>query len=220
MINKEKHLKRLAKSYKDYKVKHRKDYAKKYRELVEKGQSPKTLFIGCSDSRVVPNIITGTDPGDIFVDRNVGNIVPPYQHDKDGTAVSASIEYAVAHLHVEDIIVCGHTHCGACHALYENHAPDEKLEHLDWWLSFAKNAKLEALAMIGQSNEDQLLRATEKFNIIEQLKNLLTYPIIQDELESGNIYIQGWYYHIETVDVEIFDPLEHRFKALDDYTED
>ncbi len=217
MINKDIHLRKLAQSYKAYKEKHRKEYKEKYKELVEKGQNPRTLFIGCSDSRVVPNIITGTDPGDIFVDRNVGNIVPPYMHEKPGTAVSATIEYAVSHLHVQDIIVCGHTHCGACKALYEKYEPDEKLEHLSWWLDFAKSAKLEALAMIGESNEDMLLQATERFNIIEQLKNLLTYPLIQEELEKGNIFIQGWYYHIETGDVEYFDPVEHRFKLLDEY---
>ncbi len=217
MINKEKHLQKLAHSYKQYKEKHRKEYKEKYKDLVEKGQSPRTLFIGCSDSRVVPSIITGTDPGDIFVDRNVGNIVPPYIHDKQGTAVAATIEYAVSHLKVEDIIVCGHTHCGACKALYEKHEHDERLEHLEWWLDFAKNAKLEAMAMIGGSDENLLLRSTERFNIIEQLKNILTYPLIQEELERENIFIQGWYYHIETGDVEYFDPIEHRFKLLDEY---
>ena len=210
-------LAELAKSHREFKQKHQKEYAEHFKELAVKGQSPKILFISCSDSRVVPNLITHTDPGDLFIDRNVGNIVPPYSHDKQGTAVSATIEYAVSHLHVEDVIVCGHTHCGACKALYEEHAPDEKLEHLQWWLEFANEAKLEALGTVGRHDQQKLLQATERFNIITQIRNLLTYPVIQDALETEGIFIQGWYYHIESGDVEYFDPVEHRFKLLEEY---
>ncbi len=210
-------LAELAKSHKEFKKKHQKEYAEHFKDLALNGQHPKILFISCSDSRVIPNLITHTAPGDLFIDRNVGNIVPPYSHEQRGTAVSASIEYAVSHLQVEDIIVCGHTHCGACKALYEDHEPDEKLEHLDWWLDYARDSKTQALATVGSQDKEKLLRATEQFNIITQIRNLMTYPLIQETLENKGIFIQGWYYHIESGDVEYFDPVEHRFRLLEDY---
>jgi carbonic anhydrase len=208
-------LKELATSHAEFKQKHQKELAQHFAELAEKGQNPETLFISCSDSRVLPNLITNTKPGDLFIDRNVGNLIPPFMHNSECTAISASVEYAIHHLHVKNIIVCGHTHCGACAALYEeNDSEDQDTEHLVRWLQFANSAKMEAVAMIGKQDKEQLLRATERFNVIEQLRHLLTYPVVQKAIEEDSLFIQGWYYHIENGDVEYFDPIEHRFKLL------
>ncbi len=211
---------KLAKSHQEFKNKHLKEYADQFKELALKGQSPKVLFISCSDSRVIPNLITHTKPGELFIDRNVGNLVPPYQKDSSCTAVAASIEYAIEHLHVEDIIICGHSYCGACKALYEEHdTEDPNTEKLIQWLEYAKESKISALAMVGKENKEKLLRATERFNLIEQLRHLLTYPVVQKALKEGQLFIQGWYYHIESGDLEYFDPIEHRFKPLNDLEE-
>ncbi len=205
----------LAKSHKKFKEKYAREYAEHFKELAQKGQNPKTLFISCSDSRVVPNLITHTRPGDLFIDRNVGNLVPPFKLDSDCVAISASIEYALFDLKVENIIVCGHTHCGACKALYEDLPEDSRIEHLKRWLHYADGSKEQALAMVGTQEKEKLYRATERFNIIQQLKHLLTYPLVKEGVEAGNLFIQGWYYHIESGELEYFDPVEHRFVPLE-----
>ena len=116
---------------------------------------------------------------------------------------------------MENIIVCGHTHCGACKALYEDLPEDERIEHLRRWLRFAEGTKEQALAMVGIQEKERLYRATERLNVIQQLKNLLTYPLVKEAVEAGDLFIQGWYYHIESGELEYFDPVEHRFVPLE-----
>ncbi len=209
----------LVSAHKKFKETHAKEYAEHFKKLAEEGQSPKTLFISCSDSRVVPSLITHTKPGELFIDRNIGNIVPPFREDTECSAVSASIEYAVNTLEVENIIVCGHTDCGACQALYKDMPASRDTVHIGRWLNFARNARDQALAMVGKQNKKTLYTATERFNIIEQLKNLMSYPTVKANVLEGKLFIQGWYYHIENGDLEYFDPIEHRFKLLEEFTE-
>lgn len=205
----------LAKSHQDFKRIYKQEYVERFKELAEKGQSPKTLFISCSDSRVVPNLITHSDPGDLFIDRNIGNIVPPFDPDCECAAIPASVEYAIFELHVEDIIICGHTDCGACKALYEDLPHEVEISHIEKWLRFAQPAKEKAETLAGVGDTAKLLAATEKFNIIEQLTNLMSYPLVKQKVRDGELQIQGWYYHIDSGDLEYFDPVEHRFFPLD-----
>lgn len=189
----------------------------KFSDLVEYGQSPEVLFIGCSDSRVVPDLIVNAKPGDMFILRNIGNFVPPYKHDNDFHGSSAAIEYAVSVLGVKDIIVCGHSHCGACEALYQDLSTEPHLVHVRKWLELGKKAKLEAQNFFKnefEQNRQKLFRKTEKISITHQLENLLTYPEVKRKVEIGELDLHGWYYKIEDGSIEYYDGECGKFKAL------
>ncbi len=211
----------LVESYKQFREKYGQKYSGLFQELVEQGQSPKTLFIACSDSRVVPNLITHTRPGDLFIARNIGNFIPPFDPESEASATPAAIEYAVSVLNVDNIIVCGHTDCGACKSLYQE-IPEDNIEmtNIRKWLRFGDDAKTQALALVGDQNPKDLYAATEKFNIIEQMKNLLTYPAIKRKVAEGEIFIQGWYYHLDSGELEYFDPLKHQFLPIEESIKD
>ncbi|BAF69443.1 carbonic anhydrase [Nitratiruptor sp. SB155-2] len=207
-------VKRLIENYKEFKKIHFKKYEELFEELVKNGQQPKTFFIGCSDSRVVPDLITGAKPGDLFIFRNVGNFIPPFKPDADFHGTAAAIEYAVSVLNVQDIVVVGHSHCGACASLYQELPQSEELIHTKTWLQLGKLAKEAAIAEVGKEDKEALLRATERFNVIVQLANLLTYPAVLRRLEEGSLFVHGWYYKIESGEIEYFDEEEERFKPI------
>ncbi len=199
-------------------------YFKKNKEsllnLVKKGQSPKALFIGCSDSRVIPDLMVQSDPGDLFVIRNVGNFVPPYKPDEDFHATASGIEYAVSVLKVKDIIICGHTHCGACNHLYEK-IEDDSLVHTKKWLELGESAKTSAILSLGaNAPKEDLLRLTEKLSITKQIENILTYPNVKKRFENGDLHIHGWYYYIETGKIDYYNPESYEFLPLNDLLED
>lgn len=185
-------------------------------DLVHNGQHPKALFIGCADSRVVPNLITQTNPGELFVLRNVGNLVAPYKPDEDYHSTAAGIEYAVTALEVSEIIICGHTHCGAIASLFKE--IDEKpFVHTKKWLTLGNKAKSLALLALGKNApKEELLRLTEKLSVISQIENLLTYPYVKEQVDAGTLHIYGWMYDIENGDIEYYDPDEYEFKSLSD----
>jgi carbonic anhydrase len=198
-------------TFKNYFKENKKDLL----ELVKNGQKPKALFIGCSDSRVIPDLMLQTKPGDLFVIRNVGNFVPPFRPDDDFHSTASGIEYAVSILKVKEIIVCGHTHCGACEALYKN-LDDEKLVHTKKWLELGESAKKNAILSLGHNaNKEELLRLTEKLSIVNQIENLLTYPKVKEKVENGDLHIHGWYYYIENGKIEYFDTENYEFKPLE-----
>ncbi|SFV50173.1 Carbonic anhydrase [hydrothermal vent metagenome] len=196
------------------------NYFKKNKEhllkLVQEGQKPKALFIGCSDSRVIPDMMLQTKPGDLFVLRNVGNFVPPFSPDDDYHATAAGIEYATSVLKVNEIIICGHSYCGACAALFEEHDKSEATIHTRKWLTLGEQAKKSALLSLGNdAKKDDLLRLTEKLSIINQIENILTYPQVKERFEKGDIHIHGWYYHIENGKIEYYDADSYAFVPLD-----
>lgn len=212
-MNNKKLLQEYAKGNKLFKT-----YFKENKEslvkLVVEGQSPKALFIGCSDSRVIPDLIVHSNPGDLFVLRNVGNLVPPFKPDEDYHATASGIEYAVSVLKVEEIIICGHSHCGACKSLYEN-IDNDSLIHTKKWLELGKSAKTSAILSLGANAPiENLLRLTEKLSVVKQIENILTYPIVKKRFEKGNLYIHGWYYDIETGNIEYYDAESYEFLPL------
>ncbi len=191
-----------------------KENEKELVRLAKHGQSPKVLYIGCSDSRVVPDLMMQTKPGDMFVIRNVGNFVAPYKPDEDYHSTASAIEYAVSVLKVKEIIICGHTHCGACAALYET-IDDPEMIHTKHWLKLGEEAKNLAINAIGSDAEkERLLRLTEQFSIITQLEHLLTYPSVQRRVKSGEVRIHGWYYDIENGNIEYYDPEYSLFQPI------
>lgn len=167
---------------------------------IGKRQNPHTLFIGCSDSRVVPNMITQTLPGELFVIRNIANLVPMYRQTDEFVATTSAIEYAVKILKVENIVVCGHSNCGGCKALFMNDEMAENIPHTKKWLELADSVKKRILC---EGIIDPVLREwkTEQLNIVQQMNHLLSYPYIKERSITGELNILGWYYIIETGEV-------------------
>ncbi|MGQ0561782.1 MAG: carbonic anhydrase [Gemmatimonadota bacterium] len=160
-----------------------------YQRLISEGQQPTTLFIGCSDSRLVPTLLTDALPGELFVVRNVGNFVPPFESDDGFHGTSAAIEFALVVLGVTDIVVCGHSDCGAIAALYR--PPNRATPHVSKWLQLGREAMLE-----GAVNRE-LLRRTEQRSIALQIERLMTFPIVRERVERNEVSLHGWYYVIE-----------------------
>ncbi len=186
----------------------------RFRKLVEEGQSPKALFIGCSDSRVMPALITGSRPGDLFIVRNIGNFVAPYHPDADYHATASAIEYAVSILEVSDIIVCGHSHCGAISALFKEMEQTPENIHTVKWLELGNEAKKIGLLAHQHSDKETMLRYTERISVVYQLDNLLTYPAVKRRVEEGRLYLHGWHYDIENGHIDYYDDENYEFKAL------
>lgn len=193
-----------------------KAHEKEFLQLAKKGQTPKALYIGCSDSRVVPDLMTSSAPGDLFVVRNIGNFVAPYKPDEDFHSTASAIEYAVSVLNVKNIIVCGHTHCGAIEAIHtKSCASDPDLVHTKTWLTLGESAKSQAILALGlNADKEVLYRLTEKLSVISQLENLLTYPSVSKRVDSGEIAIHGWVYDIESGEIEYYDPEISQFLPL------
>ena len=166
-----------------------------------KAQNPHTLFIGCSDSRLVPSMITTTMPGELFIIRNVANIVPTYQQTGEYLAAVSAIEFAIQGLEVENIVVCGHSNCGGIAALYKPAEYFQNLPHTRKWLELAVPVKEKVLRLLPEGNNASREWLTEQMNIVEQIKHLLTYPYIAEKYEKGLLNISGWYYIIETGEI-------------------
>ncbi len=180
-----------------------KDFEKHEQLFSELGreQKPHTLFIGCSDSRVVPAMITASKPGELFIIRNIANIVPPYKQSGEYLAAISAIEFAVQALEVENIVVCGHSNCGGCAALFKPEAYFEKLPHTRKWLELAAPVKEKVLKILPDGNDASREWLTEQMNIVEQIHHLLSFPFIAEKFEKRELTINGWYYIIETGEI-------------------
>lgn len=172
-------------------------HQQRFQDLVAKGQHPKTLFIGCSDSRVVPYLLTGAGPGELFIVRNVGALVPPYDGSHGLHGTMAAIEFAVLSLKVERIIVCGHSHCGAIRTAYQG-APKEA-RALQNWLELTKEALLPVQPCA------EAFHRTEQRSVVLQMERLMDYPMVRREVEARKLTLHGWHYVIETGQVHVFD---------------
>lgn len=183
----------------------------KYRALAT-NQKPHTLFITCSDSRVVPNVFTQTEQGELFQCRVVGNLVPAHGNSAGG--VTSAIEYAVMVLNVEHIIICGHSDCGAMRAFSHPEKLTE-LKAVQAWIEHADSAIHMAKDHFGHLKGDEFLTALTKENVISQLQHLKTHPCVATRLRKGNLSIHGWYYDIGHGTVETFDRTTKAFVLLD-----
>ena len=180
-------------------------------ERLAKGQEPETLFITCSDSRIDPTLITHTEPGDLFVLRNAGNIVPAFHGGGGGEA--ATIEFAVDGLKVRDIVVCGHSHCGAMKGLlHPEYVAD--MPTLAAWLKNAEATRRIVRSKYGHLDGARLLDAAIEENILVQIENLQTHPAVAAALASDRLKLHAWMYEIESGDVFAFDPENAQFRPL------
>ncbi len=185
------------------------------RELFERlagGQSPDALFITCSDSRINPNLITQTEPGDLFILRNAGNIIPPYGSSQGGEA--ATVEFAVAGLGVADIIICGHSHCGAMKGLLDESMTAD-LPAVRSWLGHAESTRRVMKENYEGLEGERRVSACVQENVLAQLENLRTHPSVSARLARGKIKLHGWVYKIETGEVFAFDPAQGQFLRMD-----
>ena len=184
-------------------------YAETFTRLAH-GQQPDTLVITCSDSRISPVEFAASDPGDVFVVRNVGNLVPPFS-DAHAPAVGAAIEYALAALPIEDILVCGHSACGAMHAIHAGTVPPGA-PHLATWLAYGRSA-LESLSPTpkGLTSEDHLSRE----NVLRQVENLASYPMVRSRVAGGTLRLHAWWFDVGTATFFDHDPDARRFVPVD-----
>ncbi len=179
-----------------------------------KTQTPHTLFIGCSDSRVVPNLITKTLPGELFTVRNIGNLVPPYRDTQEYVATTSAIEYAVCVLNVENIVICGHSNCGAGNALYQSAETMAKLPHVHKWLELMQEVKAIVEEKYADRPQEEKEWITEQLNVVVQLKHLFTYPFIKERYLAKKIKIFGWHYIIETGEVYNYNKETNTFELI------
>ncbi len=178
-------------------------------EKLDKRKEPHTLFITCADSRIDPTLITQSDPGKIFVHRNAGNIVPKYP--ETGSSEAASIEYAICFLGITNIVICGHSHCGAVAGL----ADPESIKHLPHLVNWLEHASETAAAaeQIDPDSEESMLSLVER-NVIFQLEHLSSYPIVSERVASGALKLHGWVYIIKTGEVRLYQHSSGQFEPL------
>ena len=182
-----------------------------FEEVGKKQQAPVALFVTCSDSRINPNLITSTEPGDMFLLRNAGNIIPPYGAANGGEG--ATIEYAVSVLKLANIIVCGHYHCGAMHHLMRLDRLGELPAVRSWFSHAEATRRIVQEKFRHLSPEDQEDRSIEQ-NVLVQIDNLRTHPSVAAAVARGDLHVFGWTYRIETGEVSAYDPAAKRFRPL------
>jgi carbonic anhydrase len=183
-----------------------------FRDLAEGGQRPETLFITCSDSRVVPTLITSAAPGELFIVRNVGNIVPSVERGVFG-GVSAAIQYAIEVLEVGNVIVCGHTHCGAIDAIVH----PERIAHLSFvsrWLGESSSIPRLIEERYGHLEDEARKTAAMEENVLLQLENLRSFDFVARRLDAGMLKMSGWVFDIATGSVFDYDPIAEQFAKL------
>lgn len=190
-------------------------YETLFRELAKVGQRPLALFVACSDARVMPNLLTMADPGELFHVRNVGNIVPSPDLPGGVGATGAAIEFAVAVLQVRDIIICGHSHCGAMQALLEGLPGGAELPFLDAWLGHAAPVR-EFVKRQGAHLADRTERvaAAAQENVLQGVEHLRRYAEVARRLEAGTLRVHGWFLDIETAELRGYDPRSRQFVPL------
>jgi carbonic anhydrase len=192
-------------------------YRSLFRKLSQEGQNPHTLFITCSDSRVLAELITHSQPGDLFVVKNVGNIVPPAGATGDTNSTAAAIEFAVDNLRVSDLVICGHSQCGAITALLAETPVNDSQPHLRDWLRLATPVR-ETLKTDYAHLTEPAARATAaaEENVLFGLDNLHSYPCVQDRLMDGSLRLHGWFFKISTAELFAYDPETRQFSPLVD----
>jgi len=181
-----------------------------FEQLATHGQKPETLFITCCDSRVVPNLITTAPPGELFIVRNIGNMVPRVTLPG---GVAAAIEYAVSVLEVENIIVCGHTQCGAMQGVLQ---PETLAEHafVARWLEQAERVRSIVRENYSHLDPEAQLRVAVQENVLTQLENLREFPCVKRRIDAGKLLVSGWVFHIESGEVYDYDPELDEFVVL------
>lgn len=180
------------------------------------GQKPDTLFIACSDSRVVPNLFASTNPGDLFVLRNIGNLIPPASSSSQDNSASATLEFSMFSLNVSDIIVCGHSECGAMQALVQG-IDSLCCPHLESWLKYGEESlsKFKNGFTINPSLSEH--NQVSQINVLQQMQHIKSYPFIQERLKKNQIRVHGWWFDIAQADVYCYEQELNQFVLIDEH---
>lgn len=202
-------------------IKFRKTKINSYRQQfskLAKRQTPHTFLLTCCDSRIVPTIFTSSQPGELFIMRNIGNIVPPHKNEPlDNSSFSAALEFSIKTLKVSNIIVCGHSECGAMEAMFKNKANVDKMVEVSNWINLAdkaiKNLQLKAPWVLQPANSPNQL---SKINVIAQLENLITYPLVVEKIQQQQLAIYGWWFELDTANLYYYDSKYQCFKLFDE----
>lgn len=212
-------FKRLIEGYKQFQIEYFKNpHNTLYEDLTENGQSPKTMVIACSDSRVDPTIILNSSPGDLFVVRNVANLVPPCEKNPGYHGTSAALEFAVQTLNVHHIIILGHSHCGGIRELLEHpeYLTDIKENSfIQSWMQIAATAREVALKESQNLPFGKLAKACEQESLRSSLRNLLTFPWIQERVEKGHLSVHAWHFDLNTGIIHQLNETKDQFEPLD-----
>ena len=183
----------------------------RYRELAERGQQPEIMVIGCCDSRVSPEVIFDAGPGELFVVRNVANLVPPFETQGTYHGVSAALEFGVGVLKVKHIVVLGHAHCGGVRAFAEDAEPISPGDFIGRWMSLMAPAA-EKVGARGKLSRAEFLERLEKASVVNTLDNLMTFPRLNKLIERGAVAIHGAYFGVATGQLSVLDRATGEFK--------
>lgn len=204
----------LIAGFRRFRQQHFESHDSIYQQLVKQGQTPKILVVACCDSRVDPALVFECDPGDLFVIRNVANLVPPLEDHHGHHGTTAAIEYGVNVLGVKHIIVLGHAHCGGINALVRAGGVCAQGSYIDDWMCLAESARAEVMVEMPEAALEEKERACEQRAILVSLNNLATFPWIQERVANGKLKLHGWYFDIEHGQLLGYDATARHFMEL------
>jgi carbonic anhydrase len=186
-----------------------------YEKLAAEGQKPKILMIACSDSRVDPAIVLGCQPGDLFVVRNVANLVPPCERDQGYHGTSAALEFGIKALKIQHVVLFGHTRCGGIQSLFEEaHDKKEHLSFIEKWMGLARPAYEKVQQEHAHLPLEEKITTCEQYSLLNSLENLMSFEWIQKKVEEKHLFLHAWYFDIQTGLIYAHDPQSNDFKPL------
>jgi carbonic anhydrase len=186
----------------------------RYRDLAEQGQQPEIMVIGCCDSRVSPEVIFDASPGELFVVRNVANIIPPYSPDGQAHGVSAALEFGIGALRIKHIVVLGHAHCGGVKAYAQETAPLSPGDFIGKWMQLMAPAVRKLGPMGGAESREEYLTRLEQANISNSLENLMTFPLLAKLIDKGKVATHGAYFGVASGDLSVLDQATGEFRPI------
>lgn len=206
--------KQLIEGFRRFREQHFTENDALYRQLVTEGQSPKIMVVACCDARVDPALVLDCAPGDLFVIRNVANLVPPAESRSGGRhGTSAALEFGVRSLGVEHIIVLGHAHCGGIRSLFEDGGEDAA-SYINSWMRMAENVQADVVRDLPHATLDEQVSVCEQRSILVSLDNLMTFPWVRERVASGSLSLHGWYFDIEHGQLLQYNATSHAFEPL------
>jgi carbonic anhydrase len=204
----------LIQGFQRFREQHFEKHDTLYQQLVTEGQTPQVLVVACCDSRVDPALVFDCDPGDLFVIRNVANLVPPLEGHSGHHGTTAAIEYGVSTLGVKHIVILGHAHCGGIDALVKTGGVGTPGSYIDDWMSLVESARAEVISEMPHAPIEEQERACEQRAILVSLENLKTFPWIRERVEDGSLMLHGWYFDIEHGQLLNYDATTRSFESV------
>ncbi len=205
---------RLIEGFRRFREQHFTENDALYRQLVTEGQSPKILVVACCDARVDPAIVLDCAPGDLFVIRNVANLVPPAESRSGGRhGTSTALEFGVRNLGVEHIIVLGHAHCGGIRSLFED-SSEQTHSYTNSWMRMAEDVHAEVLRDLPNATPEEQMSSCERRSILVSLDNLMSFPWVRERVANGSLSLHGWYFDIEHGQLLAYNATSRAFEAL------